>query len=142
MYESTLPDPSEDEDELPAFTPVPLARSRHDGWTPERQRGFIAALAETGLVARAAQSVGMGARSAYVLRRRPGAESFAVAWDMVADEARERALAYVMEHVINGATRPRFYRGKFVGTVHGVENRMAMAALRVMDVLPPGSRGR
>ncbi|WP_256731304.1 hypothetical protein [Sphingomonas sp. dw_22] len=142
MHEATLPDPSEDEDDLPAFTPVPLARSRHDGWTPERQRGFIAALAETGLVARAAQSVGMGARSAYVLRRRPGAESFAIAWDMVADEARERALAYMMEHVINGATRPRFYRGKFVGTVHGVENRMAMAALRVMDVFPPGSRGR
>lgn len=127
---------------LPTFTPVPRLCNRHDGWTPERQRGFIAALADCGIVARAARSVGMGARSAYALRRRPGAESFAIAWDMVEDEARERAFAYVMEHVTNGATRPRFYRGRFVGTVHGVENRMAMAALRALDTLPPSARRR
>lgn len=142
MHESPLPDPPEDEDALPAFTPVPLARSRHDGWTPERQRGFIAALAESGIVAKAARAVGMGARSAYRLRRRVGAESFARAWDMVEYEARERAFAYVMDHAINGATRPRFYRGSFVGTVCGVEDRMAMAALRALDALPPGVRHR
>jgi hypothetical protein len=44
---------------IPHFTPVPLVRSRHDGWTPARQRIFLAAL--------------------------------------------------VIEHVINGETRPRFY---------------------------------
>lgn len=140
MHESPIPHPSEDEDDLPAFTPVPMARSRRDGWTPERQRGFIAALAESGIVARAARAVGMSAKSAYVLRRRPDAESFAIAWDMVEDAARARALAFVMDHVINGATRPRFYRGKFVGTVHRFENRMAMAALRALDARPPGAR--
>jgi len=61
---------------------------------------------------------------------------------MVEDEARERALAFVMDHVINGVTRPRFYRGKFVGTLHTSENRMAMAALRALDALPPGVRRR
>ena len=24
-----------------AFDPVPSASTRHDGWTPERQRGFV-----------------------------------------------------------------------------------------------------
>ena len=28
---------------LPAFTPVPRHYNRHDGWTPERQQGFIEA---------------------------------------------------------------------------------------------------
>jgi hypothetical protein len=137
MPESPPPDPPEDEDALPAFTPVHLARSRHDGWTHERQRGFIAALAESGIVARAARAVGMGPTSAYALRRRPGAESFVAAWDMVEDEARERAFAYVLDRAINGATRPRFCRGRFVGTEHGAEDRMAMAALRAAAVLPP-----
>ena len=38
---------------LPDFTPVPR-KYRHDGWTTERQRAFIAALADTGSVSRAA----------------------------------------------------------------------------------------
>lgn len=32
----------------PQFEPVPRLHVRHDGWTPERQRAFIKALAETG----------------------------------------------------------------------------------------------
>ena len=34
---------------LPDFDPVPR-KYRHDGWTPERQKAFIAALADTGSV--------------------------------------------------------------------------------------------
>lgn len=118
---------------LPAFTPVPLSRSRHDGWTPERQRAFIAALARTGVVAAAARAVGMGVTSAYNLRRRAGAESFSRAWTTVETEARERAFELVLDQVINGATRPRFYGGRFVGTAHRYETRLALAALRAAD---------
>jgi hypothetical protein len=39
---------------LPSFTPVPR-HYRRNGWTPERQAAFIAALAETGCVAKAAR---------------------------------------------------------------------------------------
>ena len=42
---------------LPAFEPVPRKTRRHDGWTPERQKAFIAALADTGSVKRAARWV-------------------------------------------------------------------------------------
>ena len=137
MHESPPPDPPDIEDDLPDFTPVPLTRHRHDGWTPERQRGFIAALAETGLVAQAAHSVGMSAASAYTLRRRPHAESFALAWNRVEDEARKRALAFVVDQAIHGSTRPRFYRGKFVGTMRNFESHMALAALRAALSVPP-----
>ena len=47
--------------------PVPV-RPRHDGWTPERQYGFIDALAQSGCVAEAARSVGMSVEDAYRLR--------------------------------------------------------------------------
>lgn len=137
MHESSPPDPPDIEDELPDFTPVPLTRHRHDGWTPERQRGFIAALAESGVVARAARSVGMSGASAYNLRRRPGAESFALAWTIVEYEARERALDFVIDQFRHGSTRPRFYRGKFVGTIHRYETRMALAAVRAAFSVPP-----
>src|SRR5438309_11143806 len=64
----------------PDFDPVPL-RYRVDGWTPARQRGFIEQLAETLNVEAAAALVGMSPQSARELRRRPGAEGFAAAWD-------------------------------------------------------------
>ena len=68
---------------VPPFLPVPL-RARADGWTPERQARFIGLLAETGSVVEAARAVGMSRESAWRLRRRAGAASFAHAWDAVA----------------------------------------------------------
>lgn len=66
----------------PFFRPVPL-RARADGWGEARQCGFLAALYVTGSVAAAARSVGMSRESAFRLRLRKGAESFARAWDRV-----------------------------------------------------------
>jgi len=125
---------------IPHFIPVPLARSRKDGWTPARQRIFLAALAATGLVSRAAKAAEMGVTSAYNLRKRKGAESFAAAWGQVEREARDRALAYVIEHVMHGETRPRFYRGRYVGSVHRVDQKVMLAAVRVMFAEPPPRR--
>ena len=64
---------------IPPFAPVPT-RTRRDGWTWARQAQFIGALAETGSVAQAAVRVGMSRESAWRLRLREGAESFAAAW--------------------------------------------------------------
>jgi hypothetical protein len=140
MHESLPLEPLRDELPLPPFTPVPLSRSRHDGWTSDRQREFIAALAHTGIVARAARSVGMGATSAYNLRRRAGAESFAAAWDLVVEDARDRAFALVRDQALNGVVRLRFYRGRFVGTATRYETRLALAALRAVDRAAPPPR--
>src|SRR5688500_16357126 len=65
---------------VPPFYPVPL-RARRDGWTVQRQTDFLGYLAETGSVMAAAETVGMSRKAAYALRARPGAESFAAAWD-------------------------------------------------------------
>jgi len=85
---------------LPDFAPVPRKVRRHDGWTPERQRAFIEALADTSCVAIAARMVNMSPASVYQLRSQPGAESFRAAMDaaqtlglqVVKDEAFHRAM--------------------------------------------------
>ena len=61
------------------FRPVHL-RARADGWTVERQRGFIRGLGEGLSTAHAARAVGMTERSANRLRARDNARSFAKAW--------------------------------------------------------------
>lgn len=60
------------------FAPVSSKTSRHDGWTPERQRGFIEGLARTESVSRAAAAVNMSKEGAYQLRMHPQADEFRV----------------------------------------------------------------
>ena len=61
-----------------------LPRSfRRDGWTPQRQLAFLDILACTGSVTAAARAAGMSRESAYRLRNRASAVSFAAAWDRV-----------------------------------------------------------
>lgn len=71
-----------------AFTPVPLRR-RADGWSPDLQRRFIVALSRGLNPGEAAHSVGKNRQNAYALRHRPGAESFAAAWDEVVAHVQE-----------------------------------------------------
>ncbi len=71
------------------FDPVPVRR-RRDGWTPERQRRYVAALFETGHGGKAARAVGMTEQGAAKLRRRPDAASFARACEAAYRAARRR----------------------------------------------------
>lgn len=71
------------------FDPVPL-RYRRDGWTPERQRRYVAALFETGHAGKAARAVGLTEQSAARLRRRPDAVSFDCACALAYRAARRR----------------------------------------------------
>ncbi|HET9639069.1 MAG TPA: hypothetical protein VFP12_07670 [Allosphingosinicella sp.] len=71
-----------------AFTPVPL-RHRSDGWSPDLQLRFILALSQGLTPGDAARSVGKNRQNAYALRKRPGGESFAAAWDCVVAHVRQ-----------------------------------------------------
>jgi hypothetical protein len=62
------------------FEPVPV-RARYDGWTPELQHRLILLLAHGLRPGEAARKLGKTRSTAYALRSRPGAESFAAAWD-------------------------------------------------------------
>lgn len=112
-----------------SFDPVLTGSTRHDGWTPERQRRFIAVLAVTGVVTAAARAVGKSATSAYKLRDRPGAEQLARAWDTALLMAGDRAYEQAIDRAINGVEVPRFYKGRQVATVRRPDYRMALKVL-------------
>jgi len=113
-----------------AFAPVAQQRSRADGWTPETQAGFIRALAAMGSVGQAAKAVGMGRRSAYRLRDRPGAASFAAAWDRAISMGRIHQFSIAMDRAINGVTVVRVLKGGAVDVSGGPDMDIVRSALR------------
>ena len=117
-------------DDLIAFTPVPLSRSRHDGWSPERQRRFIDLLSQIGLVSICARAVGMSRKSAYALRNRPGAESFAAAWDSAVGLGRSQVEIHAIDRALHGERRPVFYKGRQVGERTVYNDKLLIAVLR------------
>lgn len=129
MNHTPTPPAACDEDlDILSFTPVPTT-GRADGWTPRRQVDFIRALAVMGTVTRACKAVGMSRQNAYKLRERPDAADFARAWDDALMIGYDRIFSMAMERAINGVTRPRYYRGRQIGTITRPDFRMAMAAL-------------
>jgi hypothetical protein len=115
------------------FTPVRLSVQRHDGWTAERQRIFIAALADSGSVSDAARAAGVSARSAYRLRRRPGAEAFDRAWDQALVFASQRLTAIAFDRAINGSRREVWRDGVLVAEMRAPSDRLLMFLLTKWD---------
>ena len=113
-----------------AFTPVEQQRHRADGWTPETQASFIRALEAMGSVGQASKAVGMGRRSAYRLRERPGSDSFAAAWDRALSTGRLRQFDYAMDRALNGITTVRILRGGAIDVTGGPDMDVVRAAIR------------
>jgi hypothetical protein len=114
------------------FTPVPV-KPRHDGWTPERQRGFIDRLCVTGCVARSARAVGKSSQSVYRLREHAGAASFSRAWNKALDSGESYQIDIAMDRGLNGVVVPVVRGGRLVRERYRHDNRLAMAALNAMD---------
>lgn len=91
---------------------LPESRNRLAGWSADRQRYFLATLAETGSVHLAASSARLSARSAYKLRTRSPA--FAAAWDTALQLAVGRLSAIVFDRAINGRVEQVFEEGTLV----------------------------
>ena len=115
---------------LGAFTPVPRQTQRHDGWTPERQRGFIEALADTGSVRSAAHAVNMTPEGAYVLRRHPQGNSFRKAWEIALALGVQRLEDVAMDRALNGVEVPVYAYGTIVGTRVVYNDALLMFLLR------------
>ncbi len=111
---------------------VPVRRKRRkDGWSPEKQRAFIGALADSGVVAEAARSVGMSDAAAYKLRRAPGAEAFAAAWDAALEAASRRLVDIAFDRAINGVDDVVLDReGNHVYTKRKYNDRLLMFLIR------------
>ncbi len=124
MIRTRFPDPP-----VPDFTPVPRA-PRRGGWTAERQRSFIAALAATGSVTAAADAVGMHVTAAYKLRTAEGAESFCAAWSAALDAGVAALKTIAFDRAVNGVPVAVVWKGQIKGETTRYDNRLLVSVLR------------
>jgi hypothetical protein len=93
------------------FEPVPRKIARADGWTPEIQRAFVAALAVTGSERQSASVVGRAQYGVTQLRRAEGNESFlaacAKAMEIFQEKERVRRADGLLAAVHGEAARAR-----------------------------------
>lgn len=123
------PLPPDQRPPIPAFAPVPR-KYRHDGWTPDRQRAFIQALAATGSVTAAAARINMSTEGAYYLRRQPGAEGFAAAWAAALDHGVQHLTDLAIDRATHGTPVPIFWKGEQVGERRRYNDRLLMFILK------------
>lgn len=97
-------------------------------WTSTRRAAFLAALAETGNVSRAARAAKASRSRAYQLKAddpqfaEEWADALEIATDALDAEARRRA--------IDGVETPRFHQGRVAGTVRKYSDSLLMFLLR------------
>ncbi len=111
---------------------VPDAQ-RYDGWTPEKQKRFLTALARGHNVTKACAIVGMSRQTAYALRDSARGAAFALGWkaaqlrsrDCLADELMDRAFNGVRESVTGDDGR--------ITTRHRHDNQLAWKMLNRLD---------
>lgn len=131
-------DVAPDDDDLMSFTPVPMLRRRANGWSADRQRRFITALSVMGAVGPAARAVGMGRASAYRLRERTDAESFAEAWDLALEIGADAQFYTAIDRALYGETTVRVLRGGDVVFSNAPDRKLLRAALlSKKGVFPP-----
>jgi len=114
---------------VPDFTPVPR-KYRVDGWTAERQRAFIDALAATGSVKHAARRINMSPEGAYYLRRQPGADEFRAAWSAALDHGVQNLVDVALERAFEGVAIPIYYKGEQCGEKRWYNDRLLMFLLK------------
>jgi hypothetical protein len=121
---------------IPAFTPWRAKRERSSGWSPETQAAFIHELTRIGSVEAAAKAVGKTSRSAYQLRDKAGAESFAAAWEAAKFAGRDHAAQIAIERALHGEMAPTFRNGRFTGYRLIHNDRMLIAAIHAQENRP------
>lgn len=114
------------------FSPPPGA-TRHEGWTPDKQRRFLEALSEGHNVLQSCAIVGLSKQSAYALRGSPRGAGFALGWEAAVLKARDALADELMDRAFNG-TRDTLTRddGSII-TRHRHDNRLAATMLARLD---------
>ncbi|WP_435416941.1 hypothetical protein WAB17_08560 [Parerythrobacter aurantius] len=119
-----------------AFAPagLPGSAARHDGWSLEKQVGFLRQLSATHSIADAAKSVGMSRQSAYRLRSRLKGKAFDLAWEVAFHHSYDVLAHAALERALNGVERPVFFQGEQIGSYRNYDERLTVALLDRMTV--------
>lgn len=115
--------PAEPPTDRLAFDPVKL-RQRHGGFSPEKQREYVEALADTGIAREAAARVGLSEQAINRIRRRADAVSLDRACDAAHRFGARRLRSVAYERAIEGVLKDRYYRGELVGRERVYDNRL------------------
>jgi hypothetical protein len=91
--------------DLLEFDPVPRQKQRVDGWSPDKQRAFIAALSATGSKRRAALAIGMAPHGVTQLLKGKGSDSFKAACDRAMAIAAQAGSMKIAQGVADAAAR-------------------------------------
>ncbi len=125
-----------------AFEPVPL-RHRHDGLTPQKQREFVEALADCGVVREAAARIGISEQAINRVRRRPDARDFDRACEAAHMFGARRLRSIAWERAIEGTLKCHYYRGELVGQERVYDNRLLIYLLgKTGPLLEPSPESR
>ena len=131
-FEGHMPDVVDPLDPLHPQTAFSETRHmRHDGWTPDKMRLFLARLAECGVVKEAFQAAAMSARAAYNLRDRD--PLFAAGWEAAGVMARSRLADEAYSRSINGVMERIYKDGAIIAERHRYDNKLTMSVLGRLD---------
>lgn len=108
------------------FTPVPRQVKRKNGFTPERQRAFILALATCGNVRTACKAINCSNHAMWKLRSAAGAESFSAAWENATQRGARRVLDVMMDNALNGTPEYLYQNGQLVAERRRFNTRAQM----------------
>lgn len=115
---------------------TPLAaeqRCRRDGWSADRQRAFLEAIAEGHTVDDAARLAGMTKQSAYALRRRAAGASFALGWAAASLLARDRIADTLIARALEGQVETWTRADGSTVSRHRYDNGLASRMLARLD---------
>jgi hypothetical protein len=110
-------------------------QNRADGWSAARQVAFLSHLADNGVVADAARSVGMSVSGGYALRRTARGYGFDLGWEAALLIARRVVADALMTAAIKGETA-RWVREDGVTTYTRQNTRLS---LTLLDRVNPAS---
>lgn len=102
--------------------------ARADGWSAGRQAAFLSYLADNGIVADAARSVGMSLGGGYALRRTARGHAFNLGWEAALIIARRIVADNLMTAAIKGE-QSRWVREDGVTTYTRQNTKLSMALL-------------
>jgi hypothetical protein len=111
-----------------AFVPVPL-RHRSDGLTPQKQREFVEALADCGVVSEAAARIGVTEQSINRVRRRSDAWSFNLACEAAHRMGARHLRSIAYERAIRGTIKGHYYHGELKSEERVFDNRLLIYLL-------------
>lgn len=114
-------------------TPAASRPQRLDGWTPERRRAFLEAIAEGHSVGSACKLVGLSSASAYALRHRVDGAEFALGWQAAMLVARAHVADTLLARALDGQVDTYRKADGTQVTRHRHDNRLAMQLLARLD---------